>query len=236
MSNRCLSDFAKADPEVPDLLNVLIGDSSPSVYGDAMNQLGHHLALAMTGRDLVGVNGSKKDICVVCTVEDADFLAKGVLSGLEENGVAPSRLHLYCIWNDKIRQDGVSLSPIKKRYAEEFDVTNVIFVVVKSVISGACVVKTNLTRVLTNSRDADVVVAAPVLLRGAQARLASEFPSPVSDRFKYVWFAEDSDREGDVVVPGIGGAVYERLGLSGSDGFTPKIVKQRRKEHFCTAG
>lgn len=235
MSNRCLSDFAKADPLVPGLLDVLISKSSPPVYRDAMKQLGQHLALAMKGEDFVGGSSSKKDVCVVCTVEDADYLANGVLAGLEESGVAPNRLHLYCIWNDKIRQEGVSLSPIKKRYAEEFDVSNVIFVVVKSIISGACVVKTNLTKVLSDARDAEVVVAAPVLLRGAQSRLASEFPDRISDRFKYVWFAEDSERNGDEVVPGIGGAVYDRLGLNTNDAFTPKIVQERRKEHFALA-
>ncbi|WP_416056103.1 hypothetical protein [Stenotrophomonas maltophilia] len=234
MSSRHLSEFAKANPGISDLLEVLVSDSPPDRYGEVMRELGQHLARAIASKHPFP-EGSAKDICVVCTVEDADFLAKGVLGGLQDGGVPAARLHLYCIWNDKVRNGAVSLSPIKKRYAEAFDQRHVVFVVVKSIISGACVVKTNLTRALSDAKDAEVIVAAPVMLKGAQKRLASEFPPGLSDRFEYVWFAEDNERDGDVVIPGIGGLVYERLGIKNVSSHMPEIVRERRRTQFDMA-
>jgi hypothetical protein len=57
-----------------------------------------------------------------------------------------------------------------------------------------------------------VFVAAPVMLKGAEERLASEFPWEISSRFEYRMFAIDDEKdEEENVLPGIGGSVYERL-------------------------
>ena len=86
MSARRFSDFAQADPGISDLLEVLVSDSTPDRYGEVMRELGQHLARAITSKHPFPAD-SAKDICVVCTVEDADFLAKGVLGGLQQEGV-----------------------------------------------------------------------------------------------------------------------------------------------------
>lgn len=236
MKNRDFSKFAQLDPEVQNLLGELTRpyeEIREEQYRTLMREVGMHLAASLLAEGIDRLRD--KDICIVCTVEDADFLAAGVLDGLERGGVDPSRLYLQCFWNERIREGAVSLSPILRQYVEPFDATRVTYVVVKSIISGACVVRTNLTRVLSDAANADVYVAAPVLLDGAQDRLSSEFPSDIASRFRYIWFATDYEKDGDDVLPGVGGSVYKRLGLGNEiskNAHIPAIVKQRRSQRI----
>lgn len=68
-------------------------------------------------------------------------------------------------------------------------------------------------------------VVAPVMLKGAQERLASEFPKQVASRFDYLTFAIDDVRDDDTVIPGIGGQVYDRLGMTDKNAYVPEIVR-----------
>lgn len=236
MMKRDFSKFAQVDPDVQKLLGQIARpyeEVREKEYRTLMKEIGLHLATALLRE---GVDQFRdKNICIVCTVEDADFLASGVLDGLERGGVDAERLHLQCFWNEKIREGALSLSPVSRQYSESFDTAKAAYVVVKSIISGGCVVKTNLTRVLSNAMDAEVYVAAPVFLDGAQKRLASEFPTSIADRFRYVWFATDHEKNGENVLPGIGGSVYQRLGLgdeASKNKHIPDIVKFRRSQKF----
>lgn len=236
MKNRDFSQFAQVDPEVKALLGELIRPSDEVLatrYRALMREVGEHLASGLLSE---GVDrGHDKHICIVCTVEDADFLAAGVMDGLKNGGVADDRLYLQCFWNEKVRENGISLSPVTRQYSEKFDTSKATFVIVKSIISGACVVKTNLTRALSSAKDANVFVASPVMLEGAQIRLEEEFPKAISNRFKYVWFATDYEKNGEDVLPGIGGSVYTRLGFKDEEDknkHVPEIVKTRRNQRF----
>lgn len=239
MMKRYFSKFAEADPKVAELLGQIArpyAEVGKDEYRSLMREIGLHLAASLLKED-VGWVSNKKNICIVCTVEDADFLASGVLDGLERGGVDAEHLYLQCFWNEKIREGTLSLSPVSRQYSEPFNTEKAIYVIVKSIISGACVVKTNLTRALSNVVDPDVYVAAPVLLDGAQERLESEFPPSIANRFKYVWFATDYEKDGENVLPGIGGSVYQRLGLGdevSKNKHIPDIVKLRRKQRFGT--
>ena len=109
-------------------------------------------------------------------------------------------------------------------------------IIVKSIISGACVVKTNLTRVISFAKPKEIFVVSPVII-GAEDRLAREFPEEVSSKFKFVHFATDTekDADGENIRPGIGGSVYELLRLGdghSKNNYMPSIVKQRRKRNF----
>lgn len=75
-----------------------------------------------------------------------------------------------------------------------------------------------------------ILIAAPVILRGAQERLEEEFPRDISKRFRFFYFAEDDQKDttGNVL-PGIGGSVYERLGIA--ETFIPELVKERRARY-----
>ncbi|WP_295539166.1 hypothetical protein [uncultured Pseudacidovorax sp.] len=201
-----------------------------SSYRELMRRMGRKLAQAIVPQIHTSVAG---DVFVVCTVEDADFLARGVIDELSDAQMG-SRVRLICLWNEKVREGAVSLSPIIKQYKEQSQAGAAAFIVVKSIISGACVVKTNLTRALSYQNPAQVFVASPVLLSGAQERLAAEFPPEISAKFEYVWFATDSDKQGENVLPGIGGSVYERLGFGDEcekNKYVPEIVKERRRSH-----
>jgi len=234
MTQRNFSDFVRVNSKIPELLETLVSPhTSSSSYRSAMQELGKFLAAGvLQGRPELA--DGVKDISIVCTVEDADFLALGVMNGLQEAGVPSERLHLQCFWNERIRSDDISLAPIVRQYEEPFDSRDAVYLIVKSIISGACVVKTNLTRVLTQSHDGEIVVVAPVLLDGAQQRLEREFPPSVSERFQYVWFATDFKKDArQNVVPGIGGSVYERLGLgTDKNQYVPNIVQERRQRLF----
>ena len=64
----------------------------------------------------------------------------------------------------------------------------------------------------------------------AEDALRSEFPSEISDLFEFVYLAQDSVRdETGEVKPGIGGQIYQLLGMKDQPartGFMPKLVKQ----------
>lgn len=227
--------FAIQDPGGLDLV-----DSLPALRGDIagyreqMRRIGQHL-----GESVLSVLGSleqDREICIVCTVEDADFLGRGLIEALEKNGLG-DRIRLLCLWNESIRQDGVSLSPISKQYREELSAEGKpIFIVVKSIISGACVVKTNLLRALSQAEPARILVAAPVLLEGAEDRLRDEFPPTMHSRFEFVHFTTHTERNGENVVPGIGGSIYELLGLgdkTAKNKYLPELVRERRRRFFA---
>lgn len=232
---RTFTKFCAADPVAKNLVNELSEiKGSPERYRQQMLEIGKHL-----GKGIVPAldRKSSADICVVCTVEDADFLARGLIEKLEEAGLEQS-IHLICLWNDKIKEEGVSISPVRKEYKEDFNKDNSIFIIVKSIISGACVVKTNLTRAISASTPNQIFVASPVMLKGAEQRLSAEFPSSIHSKFEFVHFATDTEKNGEDVVPGIGGSVYELLGLGNSkekNKYIPNIVKERRAKFFCNS-
>jgi len=229
MTSREYTTISQQDDEARRLVDQ-VADRSINVesYRVIMLQLGHKLGQFILPRL---PKCAKGDFFVVCTVEDADFLARGIIEELTAAKLG-NRVKLLCLWNEKIRDEGVSLSPIFKQYQEKSNEGAAAFIVVKSIISGACVVKTNLTRALSYQSPTQVFVASPVLLKGAQQRLAAEFPPEVAAKFDYVWLATDSDKNGDDVIPGIGGSVYERLGLGDENTknrHVPTIVKERRR-------
>ncbi len=102
-------------------------------------------------------------------------------------------------------------------------------IIAKAIISSSCVVRTNLEKLLATTKPQRVVIAAPVMLKGAEQRLRNAFPIEISSRFEFVTFAIDSKKEGPVVIPGVGGMVEERLGLTGrSARFMPSLVSEWR--------
>ncbi|MDR3570628.1 MAG: hypothetical protein P4L81_00285 [Candidatus Pacebacteria bacterium] len=206
--------------------------SSESVYRDAMYALGKDLAARMAAQL---VPTKMLDVCVACTVEDADFLASGIVAGFRDAGLADDRLKLACFWNKRVKRfdgtedDSFDVAPIVKEYREPMDVRHSVVVVVKSIISGACVVKTNLSSLIDDIEPERVFVAAPVMYKGSRERLASEFAPDVANRFEFFTFAIDDQKSGEIVEPGIGGSVYSRLGLEEKDAYVPNIVKVRRE-------
>lgn len=232
--SRTFTAFAEQDPAA----SVLVGElpllkGNAAAYGRKMREIGVHLAdsiVAQLGAEHLN------DICVICTVEDADFLARGIIETLESCR-PEADVRMICLWNQRIDSDCISIAPVIRSYEEPFDKNDAIFIVVKSIIASACVVKTNLTRAISFANPKRVIVAAPVMLAGAEQRLASEFPADIAAKFEFVHFATDTEQstDGKEVVPGIGGSVYELLGLGDENTknkYVPDIVRERRRKAF----
>lgn len=150
---------------------------------------------------------------LVCASEDADWLAAGV-----ESGFGKGELKKSVYWNSRevihTNEDGskVEISPIEKAYEEAIDDCRLL-VIVKSIISTSCVVKTQLTRLIGKTTPDQIAILAPVMYKDGVPNLMREFPEEISSKFHFITFAVDDEREGSEVIPGIGGMVYPRLGL-----------------------
>lgn len=150
---------------------------------------------------------------LVCASEDADWLATGV-----ESGFGKGELKKSVYWSSRevvhINEDGskVEISPIEKAYEEPIEDCELL-VIVKSIISTSCVVKTQLTRLIGKISPKQIAILAPVMYKDGIPNLMREFPKEISNRFNFVTFAIDDERVGSEVIPGIGGMIYPRLGL-----------------------
>lgn len=219
-----------ASPEVKQHLAELIEAPGPDAYRAAMQALGHAL-----GRAVVNSLGKRSRVLLACTVEDADFLAHGLLVELMQ-GMAPRLVTFACFWNDRVsvgKQYRTEIAPIRRRYVEPHGKQIEAVIVVKSIVSTACVIRTNLLDLLEETRPRRIIVAAPVLYKDAARSLEREFPDEIAEKFEYVYFAKDFTRTNDGIVhPGIGGQVYQLLGLGtdqGKNRDNPAVVRSRRR-------
>ncbi len=214
---------------VIELLDKLVDQSTEhGEYARTMYELG----LAFGPLLLHKISPSIKEIVLACTVEDADYLGRGIVDYLEAK---ERRVLLTVFWNKRFNpnsENGIAIAPIIKEFHQEGYQKASTMIVIKSIISSSCVVRTNLTRLIENSEPDQILIVAPVLLRGAINSLEAEFQEKIRMKFDYIYFAEDDQKSNDGnVFPGIGGDVYERLGFSDQkqkNGFTPKIVRERR--------
>lgn len=221
-------EFASyADNATKSLLATLAERSTDTVqYQKSMYQLGLKHGQLLTN----ALKGLK--VCLACTVEDADYLAKGIADAIEPS---VGSLSVACYWNKRIVGDEnfATTAPVLKKYVEPECQNADVIVVVKSIISGACVVKTNITSLIQKANPDKIFVVAPVIRKGAEERLSIEFPEYVAKKFQYNYFAADTDivESTGEVVPGIGGNVYQRLGFGDQETknkYTPDFVKSRR--------
>ncbi len=228
---RQLSEYA-SNPSVPSLLNTLADKSTGhELYKETMTKLGHYLGQLISEK----YSDSNQELYLACTVEDADFLAKGILDEVAQAN-AFHNIRMACFWNERFMafdEDLASAAPIKRRYLEPSTERKQTLVIVKSIISGACVVKTNLKNLINEYDPEKILIVSPVILLGAEKRLEDEFSASISSRFHYIYYATDDhkDDQGNVV-PGIGGNVYQRLGFKDQEEknkSVPNIVKNRRK-------
>lgn len=204
----------------------VLADKKTSVreYREAFRMLGEEL-----GKVLASVYdfAMAENTMLVCASEDADWLATGV-----EAGFGKGELKKAVYWSSRevvyTNEDGskVEIAPIEKAYEEPIADCQLL-VVVKSIISTSCVVKTQLTRLIGKINPTDIAILAPVMYKDGVPNLMNEFPEAINRRFRFLTFAIDDQREGNEVVPGIGGMVYPRLGLGNMDEknrYVPEMV------------
>jgi len=123
-------------------------------------------------------------------------------------------------------------SPIVKSYLEPATANIETLIVVKAIISSACVVKTNLSKLIEQINPSAIHLAAPVMFQGSEDLLKDEFADSISSKFHFFTFAVDDERPEDgIIVPGVGGSVYAKLGFDDNNhknSYMPATVKQRR--------
>lgn len=227
---RQLSNFVNSDSAILSYLEDLANKNIESErYRLVMKKLGNKLGQIILNRV---IDSPRNSLYLASTVEDADFLAKGIILQLED--YFPN-IGYACFWNKRFSPFGISdlkVAPILKRYQEPSPNNIDYLIIVKSIISGACVVKTNLINLIQKINPNRILIVAPVMYIDAEEKLKVEFELEISNKFEFIYFAKDNERtpEGEVI-PGIGGSVYERLGFQGQDDkntYIPELVRSRR--------
>jgi hypothetical protein len=226
---------SKVNPTAKTALGLLVDrQSSVEIYRDAFYRLGVLLG-ERVGRSRLG-----KSVMLVCTSEDADFLARGILDFITERTSVADHVAFACFWHARLtaieardEQPAFDVAPVVKRYEEPSGDSIDSLIIAKSIISSSCVVRHALLDVIGRKRPKRIFIAAPVILRGAQDRLREEFPADIARRFQFFYFAEDDEKDAKGnVSPGIGGSVYERLGIAEQGlGFVPLLVRERRSRY-----
>lgn len=210
-----------------DLMHVL-SDPHTSVgsYRDSFYQLGQALGHLLNQQ----TNNTFGMTMLACASEDTDWLASGVLESISQK-----KISLAVFWNERLSLDAdnkIEYSPIIKSYIEPIENCDTL-ILVKSIISTSCVVKTQLTRLINDINPKQIFVVSPVMYKDAESNLKKEFPVEISSKFIFLTFAIDSvrDKQGRII-PGIGGMVYPKLGLGDiheKNRYIPLLVKERSK-------
>jgi hypothetical protein len=222
---------------VQDLLDTLTSKKAkPDAYKKAMFEIGLNLGNALLDQ----INSDQASVYLACTVEDADFLARGILQSLEGK---IRKVFFACFWNQHFSPfeiEDLKVAPILKRYQEPASENINYLIVVKSIISGACVVRTNLVHLIQSIEPEKIFIVAPVIHAEAEQKLKNEFEEAVYSKFQFFYFAKDQERTSTGEIrPGIGGNVYQRLGFEDQDSknkYIPDIVKKRRAELVSKSG
>ena len=214
---------------IQDLLGLLANKkTNVEEYRKAFFNLGQQLGYVVANTDEMKQAG--KNVMLVCTSEDADWLAKGVEKGLDRGD-----LPLSVFWSSRSTVgmneagDKIEISPILKSYEEPIEHCHTLLIV-KSIISSSCVVKTLLMRLIKKVNPMHIIIMAPVMFENGPENLKKDFPQEIAEKFQFVTFAIDNEKNGSEIIPGIGGMVYPRLGLGDSgekNRYFPNLVKER---------
>jgi hypothetical protein len=211
-----------ANKAAVDALQDLLSATSSEYYQKTMITLGIELGSVLRTRL---ENGSK--CLVVSTAEDADFLSRGVRESIQSS----FDTKVVVFWNNHYSlKTGGSVAPIVHKFMQRGYEDSDTLVIVKSVISGSCVVRTNILALIERVKADKIFVVSPVMHKNSEENLTKEFPSEVSSKFSFIYFAKDEEKDttGEVK-PGIGGQIYTLLGMDDQPARTaymPETVKQ----------
>ncbi|MEI6332795.1 MAG: ImmA/IrrE family metallo-endopeptidase [Pseudanabaena sp. ELA645] len=203
----------------------------------AMHQLGRKLGeniLSLINSKFIG-NGYKK-VYIATTVEDADYLAKGILEVIDAK---ISNLGFACFWNHRFAPSGIKelmVAPIVEEYMEPVCDRIDYLIIATSVISDDCVLKTNLTHLIEKINPLHIIIAAPVIDKGSEECLRSEFEAEISNKFEFRYFAEDNKEEskgnyGSKIIAKFEQSL-ESIDQDEKNKSTPQIVKIRRDQYI----
>lgn len=211
-----------------DIIHTMQSLTSPNIstedYRNAFYHLGKSLGCLLNNK----TSGIYGNTMLSCASEDADWLAVGVLETLTQKNVS-----LAVFWNERITLSSKSkleYSPIIGSYIEPIERCQTL-ILVKSIISTSCVIKSQLMRLINDVKPQNIYIVAPVMYKDAENSLKNEFPKDINKKFNFITFAIDNERDvNNCIIPGIGGMVYSKLGLGDSHGknkYIPEIVRKR---------
>lgn len=203
------------------LRDLLSSTNAPAQYQSAMRVLGRCL-----GDVLNQVLPDQTKCLVASTAEDADYLSSGVLDSLQSKHETLAAI----FWNNHYSISSGSVAPIVHKYVQPGYEGADSLVVVKSVISGSCVVRTNILALIEKLQVGKIYIVSPVIHINSEEALKSEFPDEISSKFEFIYFAKDArtDDSGEVI-PGIGGQIYQLLGIGkqpAQTGYMPSLVRR----------
>lgn len=219
--NRSYSAFA-AEEAKAGLKNLLSFVNNPESYSGEMFKLGSLLGKLLSDKI------SQSESCLVAsTAEDADFLGRGIYDSLKREHKTKAAV----FWNNHYQiPGGSSIAPVVHKFLEPGYESTQVLIIAKSIISGSCVVRTNLLELIEVIQPQKIFIVSPVMHSKSEESLRKEFPRSIADKFEFVVFATDGERtESGEVKPGIGGEVYPLLGLADQParvGFMPKLVQE----------
>lgn len=207
-----------------ELEGLLDSKLEPVIYRQHMINLGRFLASTFVDK----LSESNK-VLLISTAEDADYLLSGVKNQLDIKRIQ-QRLAIFWNHHHPLGSNGKSVAPILHRFIEDGYRDTDTVIIVKSVMSGSCVVRTNLIAMLEQVRLVDrIYIVSPVMHIDAEKNLEKEFPDEISRKFRFVYFAKDEEKSSSgEVIPGIGGQIYKLLGLGDQPvltGYIPKLVQ-----------
>lgn len=220
VETRNFSPYATAAAQQA-LCNLLAHKNAPAKYQETMTAIGHYL-----GDEVERQIPPTAKCLVASTAEDADFLSRGVIDALA--GKHSTKAAVF--WNNHYSIPNGSVAPVVHKYLQPgFEEANVL-IVVKSVISGSCVVRTNILELIERLDTEAIYIASPVMHKNSEESLRKEFPDDISKKFKFIYFATDSEKDlNGEVKPGIGGQIYQLLGMKdqpAKTSFMPELVKK----------
>ncbi|MFN5874291.1 MAG: hypothetical protein ACK44G_17485, partial [Aphanizomenon sp.] len=124
-----------ANEKIKILLQKLVDAIEPVCYGSLMENLGQELGKTILSQ----VHGDCAKLYVAGTVEDADYLTKGIINRLEKK---ISSINFACFWNHRVSPFGIedlSAAPILRKYFEPVDESVDYLIVAESLMSDECV-------------------------------------------------------------------------------------------------
>ena len=207
------------------LLNIIADkDTSVEEYRSSFYSIGKELGIII--KNLLP-NQFNETTLLACASEDADWLADGFLRGLGD-----PMLPIVVFWGVREKlSNGIDVTSIVRTYKDDLKSECENLIIIKSIISSSCVVKTQLLRLISDITPKTIYIIAPVMYKDAENNLSMDFPQDISSKFKFITFAVDDEiNEKREIIPGIGGMVYPRLGLgteTEKNSYIPKIVKNR---------
>ncbi|SEC71919.1 hypothetical protein [Pseudomonas anguilliseptica] len=220
IAERAYSRFANEVAKIA-LGELLSSTHAPVQYQSTMKTLGRCLG------DVLNDVIPGRDRCLVAsTAEDADYLSSGVLESLQSKHETMAAI----FWNNHYSLKSGSVAPIVHKYVQPGYEGADSLVVVKSVISGSCVVRTNILALIERLSVSKIYIVSPVMHIKSEEALRSEFPDEISSKFVFIYFAQDSQKdESGEVIPGIGGQIYQLLGIGkqpAQTGYMPSLVRR----------